>query len=86
MKLKEEFIVQSSGGEIILIPTGMSSFSGMVRGNKTLGAILEILQEDTTEEEIVSALKQRYDAPEEIIRRDVEKGLAKLREIGAING
>ena len=86
MRLKEEFVVQSSGKETIIIPTGLNSFLGMVRGNKTLGVILELLKEETTEEQIVSAMKKRFDAPEEQIRRDVEKAITKLREIGAVDG
>ncbi len=86
MKLKKEYIVHQTDQESMLVPTGLGGFSGMVRGNKTLGAILELLKEETTEEQIVSAMRQRFDAPEEIIRRDVEKAVAKLREIGAIDG
>lgn len=86
MKLKQEFVTHESNGENILVSTGVSGFPGMVRGNKTFGAILELLKEETTEEEIISAMKQRFDAPEGVIRRDVEKALEKLREVGAING
>ena len=86
MKLKKEFVTHESNGESILVSTGTDSFLGMVRGNKTLGAILEQLQEETTEDQIVAAMKQRFDAPEDVIRRDVEKAIAKLREVGAIDG
>ena len=86
MKLKQEFVTHESNGESILVSTGTDSFLGMVRGNKTLGAILEQLQEETTEDQIVDAMKQRFDAPEDVIRRDVEKAIAKLREVGAIDG
>ena len=58
----------------------------MVRGNRTLGAILELLREDTTEERIVAAMKKRFDAPEERIAADVKKALSELRKIGAIDG
>jgi hypothetical protein len=56
-----------------------------VRGNKTLGAILALLKEDTTEEAIVAAMKERFDAPEDVIARDVKKALAELRKIGALD-
>lgn len=86
MKLKNDFVVQSSNGESILIPSGKAGFAGIVRGNKTFGAILELLQEETSENEIVSAMTKRFDAPEETIRRDVQKALAQLEKIGAIDG
>ena len=85
MKLKKEFIAHDTGAESLLVPTGGAGFSGLVKGNKTLGAILNALKQDTTEVEIVGALKARFDAPEEIIARDVKKALSELRKIGAID-
>ena len=85
MKLKKEFITHDTGTESILVPTGKAGFAGLVKGNKTLGAILELLRQDTTEADIVAAMKERFDAPEEIIARDVKKALSELRKIGAID-
>lgn len=85
MKLKKEFITHDTGKESLLVPTGNADFSGLVRGNKTLGAILALLKEDTTEEAIVAAMKERFDAPEDVIARDVKKALAELRKIGALD-
>ena len=44
-----------------------------------------MLRDETTEVKIVSAMKARFDAPEEIISRDVKKALEGLRKIGAID-
>lgn len=85
MKLKNEFITQSFGDESLLVPTGAAEFSGIVKGNKTLGAILECLKQETSEDDIVLSLKERYDAPEDVIRRDVEKVINELRKIGALD-
>ena len=85
MKLSKDFILHTTDGEVVLVPTGTAKFSGVVRGNKTLGAVLELLRDETTEEKIVSAMKARFDAPEEIISRDVKKALEGLRKIGAID-
>ena len=86
MKLKKEFVAHTSGRKSLLVPVGTAEFSGMVKGNKTLGAILELLKEETTEAEIIAAMKARFSAPEEIIARDVGRALAELRKIGAIDG
>ena len=86
MKLKQGFITHEIAGEAMLVPTGSAAFSGLVRGNKTLGAILELLKTETTEAEIVSALRARFDAPEGAVENDVKKALAELRKIGAIDG
>ena len=40
---------------------------------------------DTTEADIVATLKERFDAQEEIIARDVKKALSELRKIGALD-
>ena len=85
MKLNKEFILHAANGETVLVPTGNAKFSGIVRGNKTLGAVLELLQKDTTEAQIVEAMKERFDAPEEMIARDVRKALEALEKIGALD-
>lgn len=85
MKLKNEFITHDTGTESLLVPTGKASFSGLVKGNKTLGAILELLKTGTTEADLITALKSRFDAPEGAIERDVAKALSELRKIGALD-
>lgn len=85
MKLNKEFLLHNTSGESILVPTGGAGFSGVMRGNKTLGAVLELLKTDTTEAELVAALKARFDAPEGAVEADVAKALAELRKIGAID-
>lgn len=85
MKLNKEFLLHNTSGESILVPTGNAGFSGVVRGNKTLGAILELLKNEITEDEIVEALKKRFDAPEGAVEKDVEKAVSELRKIGALD-
>ncbi len=84
MKLSKDFILHIADGETVLVPTGKAKFSGVVRGNKTLGAVLELLRDETSEKKLVAAMKARFDAPEEIISRDVKKALGELRKNGAI--
>ena len=85
MKLKSGFIVHSSSNETILVPVGGSEFSGIVKGNATLGEILALLKTDISERELVRVMHSRFEAPEEIIARDVKKALAELRDIGALD-
>ena len=85
MKLSRNFIAHNTDRESILVPTGKEGFSGLVRGNRTLGVILELLKKETTEAEIVSAMTERFNAPEDVIVRDVRKALTELRRIGAIH-
>ena len=84
MKLKKEFIPYDTSSESLLVPVSGAGFSGLVKGNKTLGAILGLLKQDTTEKEIVSAMLAQYNAPEEVIAGDVHRALTELRRIGAL--
>ena len=85
MKLKEEFIAHDAGAESLLVPTGAAGWAGVVRGNRTLGAILSLLHEDTTEEAVVAAMRERFDAPDGAIERDVARVVEELRKIGALD-
>ena len=84
MKLKSEFILHNTGAETVLVPTGRADFSGVARGNATFGAILALLEHDMSEQAIVDALLDTYDAPRELVEKDVARALAELRNIGAI--
>ncbi len=85
MKLRKEFITHSTGSDSLLVPTGGAGWAGLVKGNKTLGAILELLKTDTSEVEIIKAMCARFDAPETVIAADVQKALTELRKIGALD-
>ncbi len=84
MKLKKGFITHETEGQQLLVPTGNSKFHGMVRSNRTAAFIVDQLKNDTTEDAIVAAMLEKYDAPEERIRSDVKRVIEQLRGIGAI--
>ena len=84
MKLSKDYLFHTVGEESVLVPSGNAKFSGMARGNKTFGVVLELLGTETTEDRIVAAMKERFSAPDGVIERDVRDTLRKLREIGAI--
>ncbi len=73
MKLKKEFIAHETGKESLLVPSGVAGFSGLVKGNKTFGMILDLLKTETTEAEITAAMCERFDASETVIAGDVKK-------------
>ncbi len=84
MKLKSDFITHMSGEEQLMISVG-GDFNGMVRSNSTAAKIIDLLATDTTEEKIVDALLEIYDAPREKIASDVARVVDQLRKIGAID-
>ena len=82
MKLKETFITYTAAGEHTMVAT--EGISGVVRSNKTAAFIIEALKKPTTLEKIVDAMAEKYDAPREVLEKDVAEVLARLRSIGAI--
>ena len=86
MKLNKDFIMHNTGEEILLVPTAAARFHGLVQGNKAVEVILSCLQNDTTEDEILSVMKEKFDGDEEDMREDIRDVIKKLKEIGAIDG
>ena len=84
MKLKDTYITHDSDGEQILLDTS-SSFAGLIRNNKTAAFIVECLKEETTKEKIVEAMFEKYDAPKDVLAKDVSDVIEKLRKVGALN-
>lgn len=84
MKLNNEFITREMDNQQFMI-SASGKFSGLVRSNKTAAFIVDCLANDTTEDEIVQKMLAKYNAPEDIIRKDVKKILDTLRRIGALD-
>ena len=83
MKLKDTYITHDSDGEQILLDTS-SSFAGLIRNNKTAAFIVECLKEETTQEKIVEAMFEKYDAPKDVLAKDVSDVIEKLRKVGVL--
>ena len=84
MKLKDGFYTHNVGDKQVMVGVASTGFSGLVRSNATAAFIVDQLKTETTEEAIVQTMLKKYDAPEEIIRRDVTMVIEKLRGISAI--
>ena len=87
MKLRNGFITYSTGDEQIMVAAGNASevFRGMVRSNSTAAYIIDCLKEEISPEALADKLTERYDAPREIIVRDLNNVLSSLRKIGALD-
>ena len=83
MKLKGTYITHDSDGEQILLDTS-SSFAGLIRSNKTAAFIVECLKDNTTQENIVEAMSEKYDAPKDVLAKDVSDVIEKLKKVGAL--
>ena len=86
MKLKSNFVTQNLADAHILAPVGKAVriFHGFVRANETAGFILECLKDDTTEEEIIDKMMKEYDVDRERAAAGIQKVVAQLKEIDAL--
>ncbi len=86
MKLKKEIVLGNIDGKNFAIATGKLSkkFNGIINNNPSADFIFNLLKTEQTEDSIVSAMLEKYDAPEEVIRADVKEILQKLNEIGIL--
>ena len=66
MACKKTVAMRTWDGEQVLIDV-TSSFAGLVRSNKTAAFIVECLKTDTTKEQIVEAMYEKYDAPKDVL-------------------
>ena len=84
MKLKNTFVTHDTGDGLLMISAG-GDFNGMVRSNSTAKDIINMLAKDTTEEKIIAAMLEKYDATREQVEKDVKSVLETLRKIGALD-
>lgn len=82
MKLKKGIVLGNIDGQDFAIATGKLSktVNGIINNNETANYIFKLLQKEQTEDSIVDAMVERYDAEESVIRADVKEILAKLEE------
>lgn len=75
MKIKKGFAKREIAGSFIVVPVGNKSleFNGMITLNESGSFFWDCLLEDTTIDKVVEAVMQEYDAPEDLIRADVER-------------
>ena len=86
MKLKQQFEVMELDGKYVAVPTeGLGGgFDGGLRLNKAAAVVFERLQDEATEEELLAALEERYNAPRDVLLADLRKLLHTLEEKGLI--
>ena len=85
MRLKHEFEIMEVEGQCFAVPMEEDSgFSGVVRLTRTAAEIFRLLREETTEEAIVEAMKNRYDVAEDILAADIHRVVQRLRDRGML--
>ena len=86
MKQSPDFFITELSGGHILVPVGNAAvdFNSIVSLNDMGQTIWNMLENETTAEEILKNILAEYDVSEEKARADIDKFIAKLRENGCI--
>ena len=86
MKLKYNFVSQkiSDGYIAVAVGSDVAKFGGMIKMNKVGNSIFEMLKEETTIDEIVGKLLDKYDAGEDTIRKATEDFMETLKSEGVL--
>lgn len=81
MKLKYNFVVNDVAGETVAVSVGnvAGAFNGYIKLNKTGAFIFDMLKDDTTREEMIKKLLEKYpDASEKDATESVDELIEKL--------
>lgn len=86
MKIKFLFEKMELDGDIIAVPVGerASELNAVLNVNEEAMRILELLQQETNEQEIVSQLLQEYDCSKDDITPVVHDFIEQLRQEGML--
>ncbi|MGN1202404.1 MAG: PqqD family protein [Eubacterium sp.] len=84
MKLKESFVTHKNKDDYMMIDAS-GKFAGLIHSNATTAFIVECLGTETTREEIIQKMLDKYDAEETDVARDVDKIINALKSIGAVD-
>ncbi len=86
MKAKYTFEIIEIDDQMMAVPVGEEAdeLHGILKLNQSAAAILELLKEETSEEEIVQKLLEKYESSEEDMRSYVHDYLAELEEAGIL--
>lgn len=88
MKLKYNFVTNEVADKIVAVAVGddLQQFNGFIKMNDIGAYIFNMLKNDVTEDEIVSAMQKDYeDATEEEIRETVVDFVGKLKEADVLS-
>ena len=86
MKIKEGFIKKNVGGADVVVAVGEASvgFNAMITLNGSAAYLWTLLENEVTEEELVTAMTEKYDIDADTARKDISAFLDKARSAGVI--
>ena len=84
-QLKPNFILQQVGDKAIAVAVDAKDFSGLIRLNKSGEFVFRLLQSEAVSlDDIVAAMKEKYEGDESLMRSNAESIIAELEEKGLL--
>ncbi len=82
MKIKSDFILRDMGDMRIVVAVGESakSFNGVINLNETAVFMWKQLSAGCTREELINSVLAEYEVSRDIVEKDVDNLLAKLKK------
>lgn len=81
MKIRDGYLLRNVAGKNIVVSIGSDvDFNGMLTLNDTGVFFWNLLQKDTTKEEMLEAILKEYDVSSDIALQDIENFIQKLKE------
>ncbi len=87
MKLNENFILKTIAGSPVVVPVGeaVNQVKGMITLNGPAEVIWKCLENGDDLDTILATLKAKYDAPEELLKKDLVTFVEKLKGLGILS-
>ncbi len=81
MKLNENYILKTVAGMPVVVPVGdaVNNVRGMITLNGPAEVIWKALEEGKEYDEIVALVKEEYDVTEDVVKKDLDAFLEKLK-------
>lgn len=82
MKIKENFMLRKVAECFVVVPIGaaVAEFNGMINLNEAGAFLWQLMETETTVEDVVAEMLNQYEIDEATAKKDVEAFVAKLRE------
>lgn len=81
MKIKENFMLRKVADCYVVVPIGeaVADFNGMINLNDAGAFLWQLLENETTVDDVVKSLLEQYEVDEATAKADVEKFVAELK-------
>lgn len=82
MKIVDGFVLKNIADTNVVVPLGSNtvSFRSVISLNDTGAFLWKLLEKDTTEEELLSAMLKEYDIDEQTAKSDINEFLANMKQ------